>query len=228
MRRIDMIKAVIFDFNGTLFFDTDKHVEAWKEITTELIGRPMTFEEHEQIKGRTTDLILEFFTGRKASKQEAIELADRKEAAYRDLCRKDRKMLYLAEGAEEFLDALKAAKIPMTVATSSNEANVDFYFEELGIGKWFKKELVAFDDGTMKGKPAPDIYLRAAEKLGVDIADCAVFEDAVSGIASARCAGAAKIYAVASATSPEALLSEEGVTAVISDYTQITADDVLA
>ena len=222
-----MIKAAIFDFNGTLFFDTDKHVKAWGKITEELRGKPMTNEEHEEIKGRTTDLILEFFTGKKPTKEETDMYAERKEAAYRALCHAEKDKLCLADGAVEFLDALKAANVPMTIATSSPEVNVDFYFEDLGIGRWFKKDLVSFDDGTINGKPAPDIYLRAAEKLGVDIGECAVFEDAVSGIASARNAGAGEIYGVASATPVEILSAQEGVTRVIADYTELSVEDVI-
>lgn len=222
-----MIKAVIFDFNGTLFFDTDKHEKAWLGYAEKLLGRTLSRQEFESILGRNNKRILEFILGRCPTDAEVEKMGGEKEAVYRDLCLADRENMHLAKGAEDFLDELKRKNIPIAIATSSDLENVNFYFEYFGIDRWFDRSLVIYNDGTMSGKPAPDIYLKAAEKLGVDIADCAVFEDAVSGVASARNAGAAKIYAVASATRPEVLAAEEGVTRVISDYTQLSVEDVV-
>ena len=222
-----MIKAVIFDFNGTLFFDTDKHEKAWLGYAEKLLGRTLSRQEFESILGRNNKRILEFILGRCPTDAEVEKMGGEKEAVYRDLCLADRENMHLAKGAEDFLDELKRKNVPIAIATSSDLENVNFYFEYFGIDRWFDRSLVIYNDGTMNGKPAPDIYLKAAEKLGVDIADCAVFEDAVSGVASARNAGAAKIYAVASATRPEVLAAEEGVTRVISDYTQMSVEDVV-
>ncbi len=216
-----MANAIIFDFNGTLFFDTEKHDAAWRECAEELIGKPMTKEDFENIKGRTNKLILEYFLGESPTDEQVERMGSIKEKLYMKKCIEDPDCLHLADGVAEYLDSLKQSGVPIAIATSSPAENVDFYFEYLGIGRWFTRELVIYDDGTIKGKPAPDLYLRAAERLGVSPEECIVFEDGFSGIASARNAGVSGIIAVASDTEPEKLAAEEGVVGVILDYNNI-------
>ena len=76
----------------------------------------------------------------------------------------------------------------------------------------------------MAGKPAPDIYLRAMKLLGKEPGQCAVFEDSMAGIASARNAGAGKIVAVDSDWDRETLLKTDGVTDVLSDFRTVDSD----
>lgn len=220
-----MAKAVIFDFNGTLYFDTPKHDAAWRECAEKLLGRPLSKEDFENIKGRTNKLILEYLLKKTPSDEETERIGRIKENLYIKKCIDEPECLKLAGGAEEFLDKLKSKGVPIAIATSSPSENVDFYFDYLGIGKWFSRELVIYDDGTIKGKPEPDLYLRAAERLGVEPKDCIVFEDGISGIASARNAGVGGIVAVASDTPPEKLAAQEGVIRVIFDYFEL--DDII-
>lgn len=105
----------------------------------------------------------------------------------------------------------------MTIATASMEKNVQFFFEHLGLDRWFSYDQVALNDGTMKGKPEPDIFLRAAELMGVRPEECMVFEDAKSGIEAARRAGACRVVGVASMQDEETL-RRWGATAVIRGY----------
>ena len=123
----------------------------------------------------------------------------------------------LADGLPEFLDELADRQIPMTIATASMEKNVQFFFEHLGLDRWFSYDQVALNDGTMKGKPEPDIFLRAAELMGVRPEECMVFEDAKSGIEAARRAGACRVVGVASMQEEETL-RRWGDTAVIRGY----------
>lgn len=222
-----MIKAVIFDFNGTLFFDTEKHKEAWFDYAEKILNRQPTQDEFERMLGRSNERILEILLNRTPTAEEVEKMGGEKEAVYRSLCLADRESMHLAEGTEELLDKLKERNIPIAIATSSDLENVDFYFEYFGISKWFDRSTVIYNDGTMKGKPAPDIYLRAAERLNINPSDCAVFEDALSGIAAAHSAGAGKIFAIASETKPEVLGAADGVSAVINDYTEISIKDIL-
>ena len=216
------ISAAIFDFNGTLFFDTDKHSKAWRMYGEKLMGRPLTDEELlTNVHGRNNRLILTYLLGRTPTDLEVSTLGSKKEAFYRELCFSDPDNFHLAPGAEAFLDELKENNIPCTIATSSDIENINFYFENLGLAKWFKKELCVYENGTFKSKPAPDIYLKAATKLGVSPKDCTVFEDAVSGITSAYMAGAGQIVAVASSADSHSLSKIQGVTHVIKDYTEI-------
>ncbi len=216
------ISAAIFDFNGTLFFDTDKHSKAWRIFGEKSTGRSISDEELlTHIHGRNNKLILTYLLGRTPTDLEVSTLGNGKEEFYRELCIADPDSFHLAPGAENFLDQLKENNIPCTIATSSDIQNINFYFENFSLSRWFKKELCVYEDGTFKSKPAPDIYLKAAAKLGVSPKDCTVFEDAVSGVTSAHSAGAGQIVAIASSADIHSLSKVPGVTHVVKDYTEI-------
>ena len=180
----------------------------------------MTEEEWQtSILGRNNKLILTFLLGRTPTEEETIRMGGEKEACYRGLCLEDPDTLCLAPGAEAFLDWLKDAGVTCTIATSSDMENLDFFFEQFDLSRWFNKDLCVCEDGTFQGKPFPDIYLKAAERIGVLPSDCVVFEDALSGIRAAHNAGAGKIVAIASSAVPKYLASAEGVTLAVCDYT---------
>ena len=126
----------------------------------------------------------------------------------------------LADGLVEFLDFLAAHKIPRTIATASCGNNVRFFFDTLGLDRWFDLDKVIYNDGTLPGKPAPDLYLKAAQRLGVAPETCVIFEDSGAGIESAQRAGAKKVVGIASMKKP-AELETLGVDAVIGDYTDL-------
>ena len=126
--------------------------------------------------------------------------------------------LHLADGAYELLDMLKAAGVRMAVATSSGRSNTQFYIKRFDLWRWFNQNTLIYNDGSIPGKPAPDIYVTAAGSIGLEPSDCVVFEDMPSGIESAVAAGAGSIMAVASSLSHEFLSSLGGVDEVISDF----------
>ena len=76
--------------------------------------------------------------------------------------------------------------------------NVEFYIKEFNLAKWFDLDKIVYSNGTIPGKPAPDIFLIAAKKIGLEPKDCLVIEDAIAGINSAKSAGIGKIIAIAS------------------------------
>ncbi len=189
-------KSVIFDFNGTLVFDTANHDRAWKIITSKYREKPFSDEELEKnIHGRTNKAIFEYITGRELNAAEVDKFSTEKELIYQKLCRED-KNFRLIRGAEDFLNYLRDNKIPRTIATASNRMNVDFYVEMLHLERWFDLDKIVYDDGTLEGKPSPDIYEKAAKNLQTKPEDCIVFEDAILGIESASRAGIGKIIAV--------------------------------
>lgn len=217
-----MYKGIIFDFNGTLFWDSEKHLEAWREFSKRLREQPFTDDEmREYMFGRTNDDIIEYLTGEKPTRKMVERFAGEKEAVYRDMCRKDKRNTVLAGGAVEFLDFLCEKNIPHTIATMSNGENVEFFIETFNLKKWFDVDKIVYDDGTMPGKPAPDIYLRAAKKLNLAPKDCVVIEDAVSGIESARAAGIGKIIAIASMESIDLYKNIPAVSQIIKNFDEI-------
>lgn len=123
------------------------------------------------------------------------------------------------------IDIIASRRIPHTIATASEKTNVLFFFEHLQLDKWFDVEKVVYDDGTLPGKPAPDIYLRVAQKLGLNPNDCIVVEDAQSGIKSAESAGIGKIVALGPQERHTQLLQLKGVDEVISNLSELSRDN---
>jgi len=189
--------AVIFDFNGTLYFDSHLHIAAWKCFLARHHFPAMTDEQFkEKFLGRNNAEIMEMLHGRVLPTEEMEALAEEKEAIYRDICRERPEELHLVAGAEDFFDALKAQGIPFTIATGSGKSNVDFYFDVFRLDRWFDYSKVVYDDGTLPGKPDPAVYLKVTALMGLDPADCMVFEDSFSGIHSAHNAGIGRIAAI--------------------------------
>ena len=214
-----MYKGIIFDFNGTLFFDSEKHLEAWREFSKHVRKYEFTDEEMRDFMfGRTNKDILAYLLKREPEPELVEELTREKEALYREMCRKDKQNTHLCDGAVELLNYLVEQNIPHTIATMSEKTNVDFFIETFNLGKWFDLEKIVYDDGTIPGKPAPDIYIKAAKNLGLDTKDCIVVEDAVSGLESAYRAGAGKIIAIASMESDELYKQIPYVSEIIHNF----------
>ena len=217
-----MYKGIIFDFNGTLFFDSKMHLEAWREYSKRVRKEAFTDDEmREYMFGRTNEDILTYLLGKKPDPKLLEELAGEKEAVYREMCIKDSENTVLAPGAIEFLNYLKENNIPMTIATMSEKPNVDFFIEQFNLKQWFDIEKIVYADGTIPGKPAPDIYIKAAKILNLDPKDCIVVEDALSGIEAARAAGIGKIIAIASMEDPQIYKQIPCVSQIIKHFNEI-------
>lgn len=215
------MQGYIFDFNGTMFFDSTKHDCAWRQYLVKRIGREVSREEFmEYAYGRPNQTILKHFFGRALSEEERLHAVTEKEAMYRRLCMEDRQGLHLAKGLPKLLDKWKAEEIPMAIATAANRDNMEFYFEAFDLKRWFSWDYIVLDDGTLKGKPEPDYYLRASALLHMIPADCHVFEDSLSGVLAAHRAGVGRITAVYG-DSDEGLLKEQGIADdYISDFSE--------
>jgi beta-phosphoglucomutase-like phosphatase (HAD superfamily) len=116
------------------------------------------------------------------------------------------------------LDYIKEKKIPRTIATMSEWDNVEFYIKEFHLEKWFDLNKIVYSDGTIPGKPAPDIFLLAADKIGIKPSDCLVVEDAIAGINSAKNAKIGKIIAIASLEPLEFYQKMDGLSGIIRDF----------
>ena len=212
-------KGIIFDFNGTLFLDSEKHMEAWRAFSKELRGTAFSDEEmRDHMFGGTNEDIIAYAIGRKPDKTLVEKYTAEKEAIYRQMCRDDKEHFVLTDGAVELLDYLKLRNIPRTIATMSEKVNVDFFIQGFHLEKWFDLDKIVYDNGKIPGKPAPDIYEIAAENIGLPPAECIVVEDAVSGIAAAKNAGAGKIIAIGPEENHNFLMSLDGVSETITNF----------
>ena len=219
--RINMdkkIKGILFDFNGTMIFDTDIHRAVWHKYMPSLTGKPINDSEIDKyIIGRgNTYIFTSYIPG--ISTELVEKYTYEKEAAYRAecLCRPDK--FKLVDGLVEFLDLLKQKGIPMTIATGSEINNITFYFEQFGLERWFDFDKVVYDDCSFPGKPDPEVYIRAAAKLGLTPADCIIFEDSYSGVKAARAAGAGLVLAVSEKNSDADYIEAGGVDAAAHDF----------
>ena len=211
--------GIIFDFNGTLFWDSKKHLEAWREYSKKLRGTAFTDEEMQKYMfGRTNEDIIKYLIGRQPEKALVLKCQNEKEAIYRDMCAKDPENFKLAKGAQAFLEYLCENNIPHTIATMSEEVNVKFFIKGFNLAKWFDVDKIVFDDGKIKGKPEPDIYLKATQNLGLKPEDCIVVEDALSGIEAAYRAGIGKIVAIESMETRELYSKVPAVDEIIQDF----------
>ena len=204
--------GVIFDFNGVLLWDGALHERAWQTFARRLRGRPWSGEEMARyLHGRHNRDILSYLLGRPASEEETERLGEEKEVIYRALCLEMGAEFRLSPGAESLLDFLAERGLPRAIATSSGPGNIDFYAAHLDLARWFDPRLIVGDDGTRPGKPAPDIYLEAARRLGLPPAHCIVVEDSRSGIAAARAAAAGCVVGLGPRPLPGATVTVESL-----------------
>ena len=211
------MKGIIFDFNGTLYWDSQLHYDAWREFSKIIRGVKFTDEEmRDKMFGHTNEDIIEYAIGKKPSKEMVEKYGREKESVYRKRCLLDKENFKLAPGAIEFLDYLKSNNI----ATMSEWDNVEFYIKEFQLEKWFDIDKIVYSDGTIPGKPAPDIFLIAVDKIGLNPKDCVVVEDAIAGIRSAQGAGIGKIIAIASLEPIEFYKSIDGLDGIITNFNQ--------
>lgn len=218
------MQGIIFDFNGTLLFDSQLHYDAWKLFSKKLRGYEFSDKEmRENMFGRTNADIIEYTLGYKPSEDEIIKLAFEKEEMYRQMCMKNKKDFVLAPYAEEFLDYLKEKNIPRTIATMSEWDNVDFYIKEFKLERWFDLDKIVYSDGKIAGKPAPDIYLIAAKNIGLNPKDCVVIEDSLAGLESAYNAKIGHIIAIATLENDSFYANIPFVKRIIHNYKDISS-----
>lgn len=178
--------AVIFDMDGVLVDSYHAHHESWVQLYGEL-GFTYTEQQFAADFGRTSRDILRRTLHEELSDERVCELDDRKEALYRDIIRQNFPAM---DGVEELLDALVSGGFHLAVGSSGPPENVELVLEKMGRGRF--AATVTGGDVT-RGKPDPQVFFIAAERLQVPPASCVVVEDAPHGVEAANRAGMASI-----------------------------------
>ena len=210
-------KAIIFDFNGTLFFDNDKHVLAWGKISKLIRGRGISDEElHEQFNGTPNAKNIQYMKNNQATSEELKRYSLLKEEYYREFCKQDKASFHLVDGAVAFFDKLKELGIPFTIASASIKENIDFFVESFNLDKWIDPEMIIYDDGSYSNKV--NMFKDAAQKLKHNVKDILVFEDSFSGIANAYKAGIEKIVVICPQEKESEYRDLPGVIMTIQDF----------
>lgn len=210
------MKAVIIDFNGTLFMDTEFHTKAWQAIYKELHPNEDDGPDGSFYCGPRNDVLIERIAPW-LSAQERQEVSRHKEAMYRQMCRENSEQVQLVTGTAEFLNKLKECKIPFILASASIEENIDFYFETFALERWFDKETTVYDDGSYADKG--EMHKEAARRLGIDISECIVIEDSASAITHAKEVGAGCIVAIGTEENRKEMI-QLPIDYFISDFTE--------
>lgn len=212
-----MKKAHLFDMDGVLVDNCSYHVRAWLELARRTGGHLTERQVVDWMGAPGRDYIVRMFDEPlSAARIEA--LLTEKEALYREIYRPH---LTAREGLVDFLKAARAAGRVCAVVTGGTKDNVDFVLDGLEIRDFFS--VIVDSTQYAHGKPAPDGYLRAAERLGVAASACTVFEDALNGIAAAQAAGMAVVALVG--TNPRDVLAAAHPTRVVDSFRDLLPAD---
>jgi 16S rRNA pseudouridine516 synthase len=174
--------AVIFDLDGVLA-DSEPW---WNQIDTKLLaehGVSYRGEHHRNVLGVSYRVAVEFYKNAFHLSASVEELIRRRSEIATDFFAN---RVGLFPSAKTTLEQLREMKLPLAVATSSLSASARPLIDRTGIKSLFR--VVVTGDEVQQGKPHPDIYLRAAEKLGISPEACLVIEDSLAGIAAGKAA----------------------------------------
>ena len=176
------MKAIIFDMDGVIIDSEPLHFELEVELLGEL-GVKISKEEHGTFVGTTDYNMWSTFKDRfdlKLSVEEIIEIKKKRFIQNID-------KIKLVDNFHEFILKLHKEEYLIGLASSNNRKIVDLIIERFKLGKYFKVSITG--DDVSKGKPDPEIFLKAAQKMSVNPYDCLVIEDAANGVAAAKSAG---------------------------------------
>lgn len=191
------ITGVVFDFNGTLFWDTHLQEDSW-DCFLEKYGFSLNDEEKKKyIHGINAKDTFEYLFKRELNDTEVFRLTEEKEVIYRQMCLEHG--MKLAPGAEKLIGDLKNSGVALAIATASAKNNVEFFIQHFPLLNYFRREHIIYNDGTMKGKPHPDLFNKAIKTIGTKPEETLIFEDSHAGIESALRSGAGEVIIVNSA-----------------------------
>ena len=175
-----IIQAVIWDMDGVIVDTGTYHFKSWHYVFKKQ-GINFTELDFQHIFGQRNDGIIKQYIGRDISQKEIDDIAQDKEENYRKLASGNLKPF---PGVVKLLKSLKENGIKSAIASSAPLENIRLILKETGIEDYF--QAIVYGREVSEGKPSPQIYLKAAEKLGVEPHNCVVIEDAVAGVQGAR------------------------------------------
>jgi beta-phosphoglucomutase len=210
--------AVIFDMDGVLVDSAAAHMQSWQMLASELGSSPISSEQFSAAFGRRSgDIISDWFGVHEPSS--ASRLDARKESLYRDLIRG---RVPAMAGAVELVSRLHREGVRLAVGSSGPPDNVALVCREMGLDRYLSATVTGAD--VERGKPDPQVFLIAAQRLNVPPPLSVVIEDAPSGIEAARRAGMKSI----GLTSHHPASALAGANRIVSQLDEISADIIRA
>jgi len=214
--------GIIFDWDGVIIDSSKQHEKGWERLAIE--ERKTLPTDHFTVGfGRKNEWIIPHLLKWTDDVSEIRRLSLRKEALYREVVVEGG--LEALPGVAEFLKRLREAGIPSCVGSSTHRENIDAIIGALGFDELFDGIVTAED--VTHGKPHPDVFLKAAAKIGRAPAQCIVFEDAFAGIEAAR-AGGMKVVGVATTHPASELTMTDRVVARLDELTVADLEELIS
>lgn len=215
-----MLKAVIFDMDGTIVFSEPFHFQAFSEVFAKF-GIKYKYDEfvHKFAGTGSKNIFTKVFKEYNI-KEDIAPYAEEKQNILQKLLRENE--LEIVKGFKEFLAKIKQKGLKTAVASGTSLDNIELTLKNIGVEKDF--DVLASGREVKNNKPAPDILLLTAERLKVKPEECLVIEDAISGITSAKNAGM-KCIALTTTVKKEAL-EEADADLVVRDFDEINLENI--
>ncbi|MGV3639437.1 MAG: HAD family hydrolase [Adhaeribacter sp.] len=211
--------AVLFDMDGVIIDSNPYHKDAWMAFCRRYQVELREEDVPRYIYGKTNKTALVDVFQREFSPEESFRMSEEKEAIYRELHRPD---ISLIKGLPGLLEEFRQHQVPLAVCTNAPVANLDFMLEETGIRPYFQVLIDA--SKVSKGKPDPEIYLKAAQLLGIAPERCIVMEDSTVGVEAGLRAGM-KVVGITTTHSRQELAHTH---LVIDDFDELSVDKLEA
>lgn len=212
--------AVIWDMDGTLVDTAELHFQAWSKVAAEMT-KPFTRADFAATFGKRNPEIIRQLFGTDYSDAKIAEWGDRKEEHYKAAARNG---VGLLPGVRPLLEGLHAAGFRQAIGSSAPRGNLDLILSLTGTEPFFAA-VVSMED-TQRGKPDPQVFLVAAERLGVPPARCLVMEDAVAGVQAAKAGGMKCIAVSFVGHHPEDALRRAGADRVVMNLDEVNVRTV--
>jgi HAD superfamily hydrolase (TIGR01509 family) len=209
--------GVIFDWDGVVIDSSNQHERSWEMLASE-IGKPLPENHFKQGFGKRNAIIIPEILAWTKDLDEIERLGRRKEELYRKLVNSDG--LRTLPGIRKLLAELETNEIPCAVGTSTERENLKLAFQLLDLGDFFHGAVCSED--VRRGKPDPEVFLKAAALMNLPPERCVVLEDSAHGIEAARF-GNMKTLGLATTRESEKL-KEAGAHLVMSDPTGVNLD----
>lgn len=217
-----MNKALLFDLNGTIIDDMAFHHQVWDRILNEELGAGLSPDGvKQQLFGKNAELLERVFGKEHFSPEEIEVISARKERYYREMYKS---YMQLIPGLGDFLEQAQQNRIPMAIGSAAIASNVDFVLDESGIRHYF--EVIVCSEHVRTSKPDPEVFLKAADQLGVAAASCIVFEDVPKGVEAALNAGM-KAVVITTTHRVAEFKAYPNILFFISDYTDPRLNDLI-
>ncbi len=189
------VKAVVFDFNGTLFFDYRENRDAWDEISKRYRGRIFEEDEYNSMMGMTDTMCVKKLLGEK-SDEEIMRISDEKEDIYFSLCLE--RGLEIERDGLAFIEKLKRDNIKVLIASSCPKKNMEWYKKNLHLLDYFAPDYIIAGRDDLPSKPESDIFRLALKTASVCGSDAVSFEDSPNGLIAAINTPFRKTYCISS------------------------------